>query len=62
MFKKEKSYLAWYSVTKQQFCISCLRKKKAIWLGIIQQPVKALAGSDRTGAGFLSGASSACTI
>jgi len=28
-------------VTKQQFCISCLRKKKAIWSGIIQQPVNA---------------------
>jgi len=32
---------------KQQFCISCLRKKKAIWPDIIQQPVNA--GTGRTG-------------
>jgi len=29
------------NVTKQQFCISSLRKKKAIWSGIIQQRVNA---------------------
>jgi len=29
------------NVTKQQFCISCLRKKIAIWPGISQQPVNA---------------------
>jgi len=34
---------------KQQFCISCLRKDKAAWLGINQQPVNALAGSRRIG-------------
>jgi len=34
------------NVTKQQFCISCLKKKKAIW-PIIQQPVTA--GSRRIG-------------
>jgi len=33
------------NVTKQQFCISCLRKKNAIWPGIIKQPVSA--GSHR---------------
>jgi len=32
---------------KQQFCISCLRKEKAAWLGINQQPVNA--GSRRIG-------------
>jgi len=26
---------------KQQFCISCLRKEKAAWLRINQQPVNA---------------------
>jgi len=35
------------SVTKQQFWISCLRKKSAILPGIIQQPVNA--GSHRIG-------------
>jgi len=35
------------NVTKQQFCISCLRKKNAIWPGIIQKPVNA--GSHRIG-------------
>ena len=34
-------------ITKQQFCVSCLRKKKAIWRSIIQQPVNA--GSRRVG-------------
>jgi len=29
------------SVTKLQFCISYLRKKKALWPGIIQQPANA---------------------
>jgi len=35
------------NVTKKQFCVSCLRKKNAIWPGIIQQPVNA--GSHRIG-------------
>jgi len=32
---------------KQQFCISCLRKEKAAWLGINQQLVNS--GSRRIG-------------
>ena len=34
-------------ITKQQFCVSCLRKKNVIWPGIIQQPGNA--GSHRIG-------------
>jgi len=37
------------NVTKQQFCISFLRKQKGIWLGIVQQPVNA--GSGETDGG-----------
>jgi len=47
-----KNSVSQVNVRKQQFCISCLRKKKAIaglWPGIIQQPVNALAGSRRIG-------------
>jgi len=43
----DKNSVQQVSVTKQQFCISCLREKNAIWPGIIQQPVNA--GSHRIG-------------
>jgi len=36
-------------VLQNKFAYHVLRKKKAIWPGIIQQPVNALAGSRRIG-------------
>jgi len=44
---------------KQQFCISCLRKEEAAWLGINQQPVNA--GSRRIGVKTAKPSLSTCT-